>query len=624
MTTAEEPLPPTTALDALFARHRWLGPALVAVVFVAMTMWSWGKWLDPLIDFGRELYVPWQLTEGRVLYRDLAYFNGPLSPYWNAALFSVFGVGLSTLVWANLAILSGVTFLLYRWIVAIGGRTAATFGCVVFLTHCCFGQKIWVANFNWICPYSHEMTHGFALALVALTASAKWADNGQRLWLAVTGLCLGLCFLTKPEILLAAGLAIGCGLGATWLRTRPPLRSLGRDVGTLAATAALPGVIAFALLATTLPIADAFDGTLGGWLHLGNAQLTGLRYYKEGLGTDDIAGSLGKIAGFGGAYAVVFGGTAALLLALRSRTRAAAWLATLPAAAALGWATYKVFVTVALEYADSSTGYQNAYRPMIVVVAAVALIASVAWLRQPNAAPSKRLTLVFAVFAASLLAKMLLHVRVHHYGFTLTVPGLLLATSGLVHWIPAMLARARACAAPFQAVAIAALALSVAFQLRTDHYFYEPKDQVIASGRDRFYGNRAGRGQMVGDYLLEIGRQTAGQPFLVLPEGVTLNYLLRRPSPTKHFNFMPPEFAMFGEEPMLADLRASPPPFIVVVHRSTKEYGLPLFGRNYAQKIWGWVYDNYRVAYRVGPEPLHPDRLRDSHMGIWTLQHDPK
>ena len=36
-----------------------------------------------MIDFGRELYVPWQLNEGKALYRDIAYFHGPFSPYLN-------------------------------------------------------------------------------------------------------------------------------------------------------------------------------------------------------------------------------------------------------------------------------------------------------------------------------------------------------------------------------------------------------------------------------------------------------------------------------------------------------------------------------------------------------------
>lgn len=40
-----------------------------------------------IVDFGRELYVPWRLAEGDALFRDVVHFNGPLSPYLNAALF---------------------------------------------------------------------------------------------------------------------------------------------------------------------------------------------------------------------------------------------------------------------------------------------------------------------------------------------------------------------------------------------------------------------------------------------------------------------------------------------------------------------------------------------------------
>ena len=63
---------------------------------------TWRRWPDLLIDFGRELYVPWQLASGAVLYEDIAYFNGPLSAYWNALLFRWFGPSLLTLVVANL------------------------------------------------------------------------------------------------------------------------------------------------------------------------------------------------------------------------------------------------------------------------------------------------------------------------------------------------------------------------------------------------------------------------------------------------------------------------------------------------------------------------------------------
>ncbi|HEY1628509.1 MAG TPA: hypothetical protein VGF52_01550, partial [Tepidisphaeraceae bacterium] len=49
----------------------------ISLTFLIMLAWTWGTWPDPIVDFGRELYVPWQLTQGKILYRDIAYFNGP-------------------------------------------------------------------------------------------------------------------------------------------------------------------------------------------------------------------------------------------------------------------------------------------------------------------------------------------------------------------------------------------------------------------------------------------------------------------------------------------------------------------------------------------------------------------
>ena len=90
--------PPTDRIEASEpgAWHVWAGPILVAAAFVALAVWSWQKWPDVLVDFGRELYVPWQLASGKRLYLDIAYFNGPLSP-WRCIL--------STLATVNMIVL---------------------------------------------------------------------------------------------------------------------------------------------------------------------------------------------------------------------------------------------------------------------------------------------------------------------------------------------------------------------------------------------------------------------------------------------------------------------------------------------------------------------------------------
>ena len=108
--------------------HGWLttgGTILLghAVVFVALACWSWRKWPDPLIDFGRELYVPWQITRGRVLYRDVASLLGPLS--LNAFWFQLFGPSLMTLVACNLTIFALCVAGIYRLIASATDRPTA-------------------------------------------------------------------------------------------------------------------------------------------------------------------------------------------------------------------------------------------------------------------------------------------------------------------------------------------------------------------------------------------------------------------------------------------------------------------------------------------------------------------
>jgi hypothetical protein len=80
----------------------WAGLAVV-VAFVAAAAVSRRKWPDVIIDFRMQLYVPWRICHGAVLYRDLHYLaGGPFSQYFNALLFKIFGVSFRTLIFTNL------------------------------------------------------------------------------------------------------------------------------------------------------------------------------------------------------------------------------------------------------------------------------------------------------------------------------------------------------------------------------------------------------------------------------------------------------------------------------------------------------------------------------------------
>ena len=59
---------------------RLLGPLLMAGAAAWMLALSWRKWPDLLIDFGQQLYLAWQMSEGRTLYTELVCNYGPLAP----------------------------------------------------------------------------------------------------------------------------------------------------------------------------------------------------------------------------------------------------------------------------------------------------------------------------------------------------------------------------------------------------------------------------------------------------------------------------------------------------------------------------------------------------------------
>src|SRR5580692_395857 len=108
-----------------------LGLGIVAIAFVAAAALSWRKWPDILIDFGLQLYLPWKISTGSVLYRDMMYLTaGPLSQHYHALIFKCFGVSFSVLIFANLMLLAGLLCLLYRRFCAATNLLTATMICL--------------------------------------------------------------------------------------------------------------------------------------------------------------------------------------------------------------------------------------------------------------------------------------------------------------------------------------------------------------------------------------------------------------------------------------------------------------------------------------------------------------
>jgi hypothetical protein len=89
------------------------------------------------------------------------------------------------------------------------------------------------------------------------------------------------------------------------------------------------------------------------------------------------------------------------------------------------------------------------------------------------------------------------------------------------------------------------------------------------------------------------------ETMLALPEGIMLNFQLRRRNPTPHINFMPPELIMFGEPEIIDALEKSPPDVIVLIKRQTIEYGFETIGSGYGEELMRWVSRSYPVVETI-------------------------
>ena len=582
---------------------------LIAGVVLVMLVWTWGRWPDLLIDFSRDLYTASQLADGKVLYRDIAFFTGPLSPYLNALWLRLFGASLRTLVICNGGVLIGFLWLLYRMLREVGSRFAATTACLVFVTTFGFAHLVPMGNYNFICPYSHDMVHGLVLGVGAVYCLARYARGHSAKMAWATGIQLGLVQLTRAEVSMPVLLACCAGVALLAREPREPWRMLLLRV--LAPAVALP-LVASVLLGMLMPWGSALHGVLGSWVWVFDPAVSGMALYRESMGLADLSGNLGRILAWSVPYAIEL--VPAIVFALRirpeQRGRQAILIALAMAAALLliiGW---------------RHAGPADLARPLPFFVVLLGVTTWVALAKTPSESPQRTTLIVrltFVVLALGLLGKILLDTRLFHYGFVLAIPGTMLMVLALLDWIPEWIAKRNGGATAFRWVALALLTGFVGIYLQLTGTCLARKNVPVGEGGNAFLADS--RGHQVNAVLAFLAREIPPHMTLaVVPEGVMINVLAQRENPIACINLMPPELATLGESNVLAALQKTPPDVMVVDLDRISPEGLRFRNETYARSIAAWILAHYQRVARFESPPSDPMRVR---LGVLRYQPGP-
>jgi 4-amino-4-deoxy-L-arabinose transferase-like glycosyltransferase len=442
------------------------------------------------------------------------------------------------------------------------------------------------------------------LSVIAIACASRWITDGKAAFAFSTGLSAGAVFLTKPDLFLALTVTLAVAITLLWnspakVRSGPVLSIL------LASAGALIPVGAFAIyFAMAWGWAHAINAITGSWLPLLTTDAAHNDFYKWCLGLDRPSANIALAARHTAIVlvTVAFAGSCARYFSKRNYVLIAALLAGL---------LYLVYQAAA-KYPWLEIG--SSFAPLTLLGCGFLTWKSWKTRRTPEQ-KTLVLPLLWSVFSLFLLAKMGFATRIWHYGFYLALPAALFLIFCIAWLVPKELARFGIDARMFR-ILVAVFGIAGIVRLfGISDMFYQARNLAVADRGDRIYAfNRAVNEVSYGIDLTVSWLQKNTSPtntVATIPEGVMVNYLLRRPNPAPYTGFTLPEIQAYGEPNMVSAYERNRPDYIVVIHRDSSEYGVGYFGSDprFGREMMNWVKSNYSTALLMGHEPLQTNRF---------------
>jgi hypothetical protein len=558
------------------------GGGVLAALLVYFLRVSWRKWPDPIIDSGAQWYAAWQISEGIGLTQQHAWNYGPLSAYFVGLLFKIFGASLNVLFTANLLIYAAILGVAYAAFRRAWGWVGAFAACGVFISVFSFSHLTSIGNYNYAAPYSQETTHGMLLVFAAVFIAASWGRERSRTLAFLLGTCGGIAAVLKPEFMLAAG-ALGVGaLALRFVQSKPVSYS---EWALLAAGVAWPTLAFTVGFATVEPFGAAFADASNAWWCV----------LVKPVSLPGFAQGQAMFAGFDhpwrNGWVEIKSGVCALVVL--AAIWAAGWFVNRPSSKprmALLLALGGLALCVRLDGGWFHSGLCLPLLTAIIVILTGGRLLWV-WRQSRTVEAAAAMQWMLALLAAAMLARMALFARVYHFGFfQAAVAGTLIAAV-MAAEIPRWVGKGRMGVMLSAACGLFVLTLGCASIAAKSNAIRAEQTQPVGSEADRFYAfNREVNpiGPLVDWVVKRLAKDPPGT-LLVLPDGLSINFLTRRTS------VMPDVGAGGPDEPRMELLRQSPPDYVVLISLDLAEHGAQQYGKpgNPGYLLLKWVNQNY-------------------------------
>ncbi|MEI8345543.1 MAG: hypothetical protein WCG06_05670, partial [Candidatus Omnitrophota bacterium] len=418
----------------------------------------------------------------------------------------------------------------------------------------------------------------------------------------IIGLLIGMTFLTKAEVFFAIFTAMSSGMLLLAWTDRISVRRIFRTAALFLAGLFVPILIGVAALSCAMPVTRALAAVTLQYQAVFTPIASNV-FYRTVLGIDapakNIAAMLSMVRWYAIVPSVLF-----LLCVVTNRLLRREWRMS------FACAVTAVFFLAIPSFVRHLALFEI-FRPLplAMLVAAGYYFVCLRRGRTDERIVRRSLTmLVVTLFAFLLLLKMILSVRVYHYGFALALPAVLTLGMMLIYEFPLLLGKRFKEVAFVRGLSVGFCALILLMHVAASAKIYGFKNFAVGAGPDTLltYDQRvSGAGPCLREAVGQIEKIVGKQDTLVVfPEGVMLNYLTRRRNPSPYITFVPAELTMFGEDKMAEACDKARPDCVVLVSRDMSEYGYAGFGNDYAMKLFAWLKTNYGQVAAIGDASL--------------------
>jgi len=594
--------------------------------FLYLLNFTWFKWGDLIVDAGREMYIPLELSQGKLLYRDIFYLYGPFSPYFNAILFKTLGVHLHSLIASGIITTALTGILIYKISRIFLNILSSTLAVLTFLFVFAFGQYVYFGNYNFIIPYSYSAIHGILFSLLALyffyrsfLQKLRPAFGGTQgfffakfQWLGkfytflhhkkakteyIYCIFMVLALLCRLEIGLELILSVILTVIIYGLSHREPFK---RIFYNLLIYAVLPFV--FAASVYSLFLIKSFDiMQKSNFIDIGFKNININNTFTGWLsGAQDIPGNTWIM--FKSFLYYIFlciffilGGSIITYIYLSKSKRKRIAFSLLTGLVFIGgsFIFFKGFFTYTLQY-----------RCLPLICLVTILVSAWRFIKMKN--KTEHLFIVtISLFSLFLMMRTLFYVWAGHYGFYILVPGMIIYYVFFFK-IAAEFIKSDIVKRFFRLGFLCIFILFIISHFAISRLCYLAKTLKVLSPRGVLYvfdNDRENRCKELIGFL----RENTGKKenLVVFPEGLTVNFLSERKNPLYYYIYLPLDLAKAGViDNIISDMKDKNVDYVALVQRDTSEYGHAIFGKDYAEPLWKYISENYILYKQFGPFPF--------------------